>query len=62
MLNKKSKNQSLKKLTSIKKMNKEACRLIFKRKKIKINSRIEKIDIILKLNKILIKKELSAFL
>ena len=43
-------------------MNKEAYRLIFKRKKIKINNKIEKIDIILKLNKILIKKELSAFL
>ena len=43
-------------------MNKKAHRLIFKKEKAGTDNKIKKINIILKLNKILIKKKLLAFL
>ena len=61
MLNKKNKNQDLKKLISIKEMNKETYKLIFKRKKAGTNNKVKKTDVILKLNKILIKIRLLIF-
>ena len=61
MSNKKSKNQCLKKLTLIKEINKEIHKLIFRKEKVRADNKIEKTNIILKFNKILIKIKLLAF-
>jgi hypothetical protein len=58
----KSKSQSLKKLTPIKEMDKEARRMIFRREEVEAENRAEKADIILELNKALVGEGLPTFL
>src|SRR5205809_6736710 len=51
-----------KKLSSVKKADKEACRLIFRHKKKDNEVKTDKTDIILKLNQTFVKKDFSSFM
>src|SRR5216117_4004619 len=51
-----------KKLSSMKKADKEACRLIFRHEKKDNKVKTDKTDIILKLNQTLVKEDFSSFM